>query len=263
MLRALVHEHWTLPFAPWGPGAGASTGSRTGTRHVRPTSPPLPLRRRLPLGLVPYGGGAYWCLHRAVVDYVHQFVGAYPEIVRFFEHVFVPDELFFQTIVLNSALRNGRERGPPLHRLVAAEPAPAMLARDDLAALDRARASCSPASSTSAWTSRSSTCSTSVSMTSSMRSRVAYVVLTHKNPRQVGRLLRRLSTDRSRFLVHVDRRAGRAVDADMRRHAAAVPRVQFLRRRRCFWAGFGMVRATLGAFDHVVRQELRSTTSSS
>ena len=89
-----------------------------------------------------------------------------------------------------------------------------------------------------------------------MRSRVAYVVLTHRNPRQVGRLLWRLSTDRSRFLVHVDRRAGRAVDADMRRHAAAVPRVQFLRRRRCFWAGFGMVRATLGAFDHVVRQEL-------
>lgn len=93
-------------------------------------------------------------------------------------------------------------------------------------------------------------------MTSNMRSRVAYVVLMHKNPSQVGRLVRRLSTDRSSFLVHVDRRAGRAVAADMRRQAVAVPRVRFPRRRRCFWGGFGMVRATLGMFDHVVRHEL-------
>jgi hypothetical protein len=93
-------------------------------------------------------------------------------------------------------------------------------------------------------------------MSSTRRSRVAYVVLMHKNPVQVGRLLRRLSTDRSSFLVHVDRRAGHAVDREMRRQAADVSEVHFVRRRRCFWAGFGMVRATLGAFDHVVRSDL-------
>jgi hypothetical protein len=98
---------------------------------------------------------------------------------------------------------------------------------------------------------------TNGSISSSIRSRVAYVVLTHKNPSQVGRLLRRLTTDRSTFLIHVDRRAGRAVDADMRRHAEGVLDVHFLRRRRCFWAGFGMVRATLGALDHVVRSGTR------
>src|ERR687897_114001 len=89
-------------------------------------------------------------------------------------------------------------------------------------------------------------------MSSNPRSRVAYVVLMHKNPSQVGRLLRRLSTDRSTFLVHVDRRVGRDVYADMKRHAAPVPGVRFVRRRRCFWAGFGMVRATLGALEHVL-----------
>ncbi len=90
-------------------------------------------------------------------------------------------------------------------------------------------------------------------MSSNGRSRVAYVVLMHKNPSQVGRLLRRVATDRSSFLVHVDRRAGRAVHAEMRRHAAHVPRVRFVRRCRCFWAGFGMVRATLGALDQLFR----------
>ncbi|MDQ3380880.1 MAG: beta-1,6-N-acetylglucosaminyltransferase [Actinomycetota bacterium] len=86
-----------------------------------------------------------------------------------------------------------------------------------------------------------------------MRSRLAYVVVAHKNPSQVGRLLQQLATDRSTFLVHVDRRAGRAVHAEMRRHAAGVPRVHFLARRRCFWAGFGMVGATLDAMAYVVR----------
>ena len=94
-------------------------------------------------------------------------------------------------------------------------------------------------------------------MTSNMRSRVAYVVLMHKNPSQVGRLLRRLSTDRSSFLVPLTSTV--ALDVPSGGHATprgGVPASLPASRRRCFWAGFGMVRATLGAFDHVVRQEL-------
>lgn len=87
------------------------------------------------------------------------------------------------------------------------------------------------------------------------RSRLAYVVLMHKNPSQVGRLLRQLTTERTTFLVHVDRRAGARVYSEMKRYAADIPRVHFLRRRRCFWAGFGMVRATLDALAYVVRSD--------
>ncbi len=67
---------------------------------------PFPVRRRIPAGLEPYGGSAYWCLSRRAVDYVHQFVREYPRYVRFFRTVYVPDELFFHTILLNSPLRD-------------------------------------------------------------------------------------------------------------------------------------------------------------
>jgi hypothetical protein len=86
-----------------------------------------------------------------------------------------------------------------------------------------------------------------------MTSRIAYVVLMHKNAGQAARLVRRLSTESARFLVHVDRRAGAAVEEEMRRRTAELEQVSFLRRRRCFWGGFGMVRATLGALDQLVR----------
>jgi Core-2/I-Branching enzyme len=89
------------------------------------------------------------------------------------------------------------------------------------------------------------------------RSRLVYVVLMHKNPAQVGRLLRRLATEWTTFLVHVDRRAGTRVFSEMQRYAVDIPRVRFMPRRRCFWAGFGMVSATLDAFDHVVQDSAR------
>jgi hypothetical protein len=68
--------------------------------HVR-----SPLRRRFPAGLRPYGGGAYWCLSRECIEYVAHFVPRRPDVVSFFRHVDIPDEIFFHTILLNSELR--------------------------------------------------------------------------------------------------------------------------------------------------------------
>ena len=42
---------------------------------------------------------------RSVAEYVHEFTQLNPAYVRFFKHAFVPGELFFQTIVLNSPFR--------------------------------------------------------------------------------------------------------------------------------------------------------------
>lgn len=76
-------------------------------RHVRFPNRlvPLPRRpRRLPAGLVPYGGQAWWCLSRETLDYVRRFVRDRPDVLRFFRFVDVPDESLFQTILLNSPL---------------------------------------------------------------------------------------------------------------------------------------------------------------
>ena len=67
----------------------------------------LPLiRRRFPQGYEPYGGSAFWALSAPALEYVHRFVRDNPSFVRFFRHVLIPDEIFFQTILLNSPLRD-------------------------------------------------------------------------------------------------------------------------------------------------------------
>ena len=125
---------WSLPHRSWGTRGGLDRIEDwhfvTRRRHLS-----LPLRRRLPGGLRPYGGAAYWCLSRPVVEHVDRFVRANPAFVRFFEHVFVPDELFFQTIVMNSDLRGTVENTSRRYVDWSREPAPAVLVCSDLEAM--------------------------------------------------------------------------------------------------------------------------------
>lgn len=66
----------------------------------------LRLRRRLPHGLRPYGGGSYWWMPEDCARFVDSFAREHPRFTAFFRHVHVPDEIFFQTIVMNSMLRD-------------------------------------------------------------------------------------------------------------------------------------------------------------
>ena len=103
-------DYFSLPSDGWKGGGTDRFESwhlRLRGRHVR-----IPrrhatslLRRRIPLGLRPFGGSPYWCLSRACIEYVAAFVERSPSYVRFFRFVDVPDEIFFHTILLNSPLR--------------------------------------------------------------------------------------------------------------------------------------------------------------
>jgi hypothetical protein len=61
------------------------------------------LRRRLPGGLRPFGGSSWWALSRDCVCALLGRIAREPRIVRFFRSVDCPDEMFFQTLVMNSA----------------------------------------------------------------------------------------------------------------------------------------------------------------
>jgi hypothetical protein len=61
--------------------------------------------RRLPAGLHPYGGSSWWALSRACVRELLERVRREPGIVRFFGSVSCADEMFFQTLVMNSRFR--------------------------------------------------------------------------------------------------------------------------------------------------------------
>ena len=60
------------------------------------------ITRRLPGGMRPYGGSSWWALSQACVRDVLARVARDPGLVRFFRTCACPDEMFFQTLVMNS-----------------------------------------------------------------------------------------------------------------------------------------------------------------
>lgn len=65
----------------------------------------LGIHRKPPNGLIPYVGSQWWSLSRAAAQYVVDYAADHPEVVRFYRHSHVPDEGFFQTVLMNSPLR--------------------------------------------------------------------------------------------------------------------------------------------------------------
>ncbi len=60
------------------------------------------LKRRFPAGLVPYGGWQWWSMPMPVVSEILRFVERRPNFLLYHRHSLLPDEMFFQTILLNS-----------------------------------------------------------------------------------------------------------------------------------------------------------------
>jgi hypothetical protein len=61
--------------------------------------------RHLPGGLQPYGGSSWWALSRDCVRALLAHIEREPGLPHFFHSVACPDELFFQTLVMNSPFR--------------------------------------------------------------------------------------------------------------------------------------------------------------
>ena len=75
--------------------------------------------------------------------------------------------------------------------------------------------------------------------------RVAFFILMHKNPEQTIRLIERLESPMSTFIVHVDSRAPDKTYKFIDEWAAKRNDVHCAPRHRCYWAGFGIVAASL------------------
>lgn len=93
--------HWRLPTDMWGRHGGMDR-VRYWYRPVRRRRVRIPVPRRLPSGLTLYGGSMYYILTRSAIDDLLAFMDARPDVVRFYRHAWVPDEMFIQTAVLNS-----------------------------------------------------------------------------------------------------------------------------------------------------------------
>lgn len=104
-------EHFPLPTPDRWPGENGGL-DRIRYRHFervhyRTRILHIPfLRRAFPAGLQPYGGSAWGALSDEAVRTILEFPDANPEAFRFFRHVRTPDEMFLQTVLLNSPLRD-------------------------------------------------------------------------------------------------------------------------------------------------------------
>lgn len=63
-------------------------------------------KRKFPKNFKPFAGYAYWCLSQECIEYIHNFINQNSEFVNYYKFVEIPDEGFFQTILLNSPLKD-------------------------------------------------------------------------------------------------------------------------------------------------------------
>ncbi|MEM7392900.1 MAG: beta-1,6-N-acetylglucosaminyltransferase [Verrucomicrobiota bacterium] len=66
----------------------------------------LPLKRTFVPGFEPYGGGCYWTFSGEAAEYIVQYIRNNPSYHRFFERVHIPDEIYYQTLLANSPLKD-------------------------------------------------------------------------------------------------------------------------------------------------------------
>jgi hypothetical protein len=92
----------------------------------------LKRKRQLPKGFQAFGGSAYWCLSRNCAAYINNFIQQNPTFINFFRFAGLTDEVFFQTIILNSPFRE-QVINDDLRYIV--WPGPATLAKNDLESL--------------------------------------------------------------------------------------------------------------------------------
>jgi Core-2/I-Branching enzyme len=93
--------YWPLPSALWG-AAGGMERLRHWHRPIRSRRFRIPISRRLPRGLAPYGGASWFMLARPAIGDLLRFVAGRPDAVRFYRHAWTPDEMFIHTALLNS-----------------------------------------------------------------------------------------------------------------------------------------------------------------
>lgn len=72
---------------------------------IRSRSIHLPIKRKFPNNFSPYGGSQWWTLSRDCINWIIKFIRENPGFINYFKYTFIPDELFFQSIIMNSSFK--------------------------------------------------------------------------------------------------------------------------------------------------------------
>lgn len=97
----------------------------------------LKWHREVPKELQMKIGSQWWCLRRSTVERLLKFVRKRRDIVRFFKTVWIPDECFFQTLVLHLVARDQVVNQPPTFLMFSDYGKPATFHNDHVDLLKR------------------------------------------------------------------------------------------------------------------------------
>ncbi len=86
--------------------------------------------------------------------------------------------------------------------------------------------------------------------------KVAYLIMGHRDPQQILRLMDALRESAAFFVIHIDKRAADGVFAPLREYAATRSDVFLAPRIRCYWGSFGIANAMIECVRTAVQSGL-------
>ncbi|MDX9864681.1 MAG: beta-1,6-N-acetylglucosaminyltransferase [Anaerolineaceae bacterium] len=84
--------------------------------------------------------------------------------------------------------------------------------------------------------------------------KMVYMLLVHTNPDQIVRLVNRLNTPQTRFVIHVSKNCEPDVYETLLDALKPYPNIAFAKRTVVKWGNFGIIRALLNCFDMTCSQ---------
>lgn len=66
----------------------------------------MKIKRKLLLNINFYGGSQWWCLSRGFLNYAVEYINMNEKFTEFFKLSYIPDEIFFQTLIMNSPYKD-------------------------------------------------------------------------------------------------------------------------------------------------------------
>ncbi len=86
--------------------------------------------------------------------------------------------------------------------------------------------------------------------------KIAYIILAHKNPEQLVRLILRLQDEDTSFFIHIDRRANDKIYNHLVKQLKNIKSVHFLKRYSCYWGNFNIVQATVEGIRQLIKSNI-------
>lgn len=126
---------------PWLPGSTKTPGVKALIKKViNRTVRMLSIKHHLPKpykDFTFYGGSAWIAFTRETVEYILQFAAKNPKFQKFFKHVLLPDESYFQTLLMNTRCETPRQNAIMYTIWQEGAPSPETITEKDFAQLQR------------------------------------------------------------------------------------------------------------------------------